>query len=685
MRGAPDRNNAKGSQFTLDESGISSKASTDLDDSVDGPVYYHASSAPSTPHMLRNKPPPKPPRMRSYLESSSSTYDLPSPVSPPTRTSPAKDLSRSSLADVTNTFDATVAHSSPDGSVVLKEHNPQIIKDKIYQVLVQAKDFLQYELDPEEIIEFLKEKGAINDKTEEELYKCQSKKCMCEMLLDIITSKGHEEFLVLCEALRTVSKQTYLADLLQVLDSLFDIVTTSRSKHIISKLNGVHKRRSPREEHDVDTNANVKLCEMCACNNNESEDMVNDSCNFDIEIMYCDAETRQAKAVQEVANIKKKHRSSADLSFDSSSFLSMSMLDNANRYVPVIVVNLYNQCLRDGSMTVLSNILEHYSCIQGLSMAKNHMCAEEMEQLCSALQKNEGLVKLDIRLNSIGDEGAIHLANVLRRNGSLRTLNVTSTGLTGHGCSLLVEGLSRNLTLTELDIGFNDVQDLGCRAVAEFIARNSVLKKLRMRDNNITTHGSRYLFKALKRNSRLQVLDVSSNRIGNESLSMLSEVLLCNRTLKEINFERCRISRDGCACLARALKANTSLKILDLSMNPICDDGIEALSDGLKYNQTMDTLCLNMCNIGNKGFMRLLEALQYNCTMTNLKLCYNDIGTVIPFNCRANPRDSIIPAIDDVYEKLCQILQLNKSLKVLLWGNRLEGEDDPNPGPESDL
>ena len=534
-----------------------------------------------------------------------------------------------------------------------------------------AKDFLRYEVMAEELLEFLKDRKVISAIESNHLLSCSTRQMMTELLLDMVLAKGHDEFLILCQALREVSQQKYLADLLTVLDRIFEIVTSSADRKE-RRESGTHN------PHAFDRINKMSVCEFCVSNNNLCEE-VNECMDFDIEIKYCDIETRQIRPTPDVTEIKRTFQRSPscslDVSKDNVSLLTLSMVDYPERFVPVLAVNLYNQCLRAGGMRVLSDILRQFSCIRELSLAKNHLSDMEIRQLSYALQQNTGLVTLDIRLNNIGSDGSSHLAESLRRNCSLRTLNVTSTGLTGIGCSQLVKGLSRNVSLTELDIGFNEVHDSGCRAVAEVIGNNFNIKRLRMRDNGITWHGAQWLFRALKKNSRLVSLDLSSNNLGDDCTEIITEALLCNRTLRELNLEKCCLAKKVTYFLARALKTNTSLKYLDLSMNPLRDDGVDALSEGLKYNHNVETLCLNMCEIGNKGFMRLLQALHHNSSMSTLKLCFNKIGTSMPTNGHTvNTRDSIIPAIEEVYDTLCHILQLNKSLKVLLWGNILETE-----------
>lgn len=659
------------SDSTLDESGISSKGSSMLDD-TGSPVTW-STSAPSTPNLIaRKKPPPKPPRVKSYIENN----DLSLSSTPSVKSGKAETLQPDALADVTSTLDASVARGSADGSLVMKQQNPLLMKDKVFQVLVQTRDFLFYEINPENILGYLSHKGVINLQTEQELRKCHSRQAMCEMLLDIITSKGQREFTVFCDSLRKVEKQDYLADLMIVLDRLIETVTSTMARRSIRRSRSSQTSVTSQESLSEDNISN-SMCNICRWdNNNDSEEVLNDCSSFDIDISYYDKETGHMSSIKDVATIKKRSRQISVEEKDSS-FLAKQDIENAKRYVPVISLSLYNQCLYQSGIETLAKILEQHVCIRELSLAKNHIGTSAMRRLGKALQKNKGLIKLDIRLNTIGEEGAFHLANGLQHCTSLRTLNVTGTELSGTGYDVILASLSNGPSLTDLDLGFNDLKDRGCKGLAELVSTSSNLRKLRIRDNNVTHRGAGVLFKALKKNSRLCELNISSNDIGDESMSILSEVLLHNRYLREINLEKCCISKVGCLALARALKTNRTVKFLDLSMNPVKDDGVEALSDGLKYNQVLGVLCLNMCSVGNTGFLRLLEALRYNTNMTIVKMCYNLIG---PNESHDTSTDqSTVPSIDELYEMLCQVLRFNKNLKILLWGNTFDEPCDSPP------
>ena len=657
----------------LDESGFSSREPSTL-----GEVTGQTISAPSTPlphGMMRKKPPPKPPRMRG-CGSTSTMVKNSTLKAPPSIITNGTDTLKSSIADVTNTLDNSFL-KTPDIFKGRSTHVPATPKEKVQSVLSQAKEFLAYEIEPEEILHIMRERLVVDSRAEMEIRKCTTRFTMSEMLIDAVTSKGHRAFVVFCESLRSTKKQGYIVDLLETLDSLVELITGLNSKEtMLGTADSKSKSQTlPVERDDLSYD---KICPDCATNNNfPTDDIFDDGGTFDIEILYMDTNSGQTNPVKDVAILKRRKRPRSMGGPEDSWFIR----DDADKYIPVLSLSVYNQCLiNGGGIDMLCNLLEKYSCIRDMSIVKNHIDAKGMTRLGQALGKNRGLIELDIRLNSIGDGGAEHLAQGIRRHPTLKVLNVTSTSLSGHGCSMLIQGSAKNQTLAEVDIGFNDLdEESGCVSIAEALASNCGVRKLRMRATGLHQDGATKILKALKRNSRLAFLDISGNKLGNESLSTLGEVLLCNRTVKEINLENCYISQEGCSYLARGLRTNTTLKYLDLSMNPLKDDGIQALADGLKYNQVLDTLCLNMCCIGNQGFTKLLESLRFNSTMTTLKLCYNNIGHDDPKSNPSTPTaahrpfmELPVPTVDELYEKLCQILQTNKDLKVLLWGNKFE-------------
>ena len=620
-------------------------------------------STPTPKTMIRQKPPPKPPRMKATMLDQTSPDD---PL-PSRETSPGIISLKSSIVDATRSLDSPVLYGEYTLERTSRLSPAKNSHLEYWQnILEQMKPFIMLQVDVEALLQHVcsQQKTHVDPglklKDEQTIWNC---------LVTVILSREDEGYKALCYSLRQIGNHGYLADLLHVLERLLDI--------------GINTDFIKSEEKG-------SLCSVCKFNrdNSRSDESLHDVSKFDVEIICVDSETGQIKSLKELNLSKKPNRKLALSPQDR-----MLMKNDVDRYVPAISVSIFNQCMCNDGLAQLSKLMQQYSCIRELYVVKNQLDFESVEKLFQGVHRNHALQKLDVRLNPLDDMCAAKLFQCLSGNAFLRVMNVASTGLTANGVAHLLQAFTASKALTELDIGFNNIHNTGAKTISQVLGNNCPLKKLRMRSNYLTEDGARYIFQALKKNSRLTFLDISVNHLKDEGCNYISQALLCNRTIRELNLEDCSIGKGGCQMLARALKTNTNLKCLDLSRNPLRDDGVEALSEGVKYNQVLDVLSLNMCEIANRGFSKLMDALQYNTTMTTLKLCYNLIGYPMvrsPASPSSPPtplspssvtssssiESADVPSVQDIYERVCQILQTNKDLKVLLWGNRLDYDED---------
>lgn len=596
---------------------------------------------------IRQKPPPKPPRMKpSMLDQSSISSDT---LCSHREGSPGIISLRSvSVADSSHSLDASLRYGG-DLLTSSDEPTPTLTrKDHLQNILAQTRKFFMLKVELDDLVMNVNRKitnSKLNSIT------VGDEETKWNRLVNLVLSEEKAGLMVLSDVLRNRDHDR-LADIMLVLSKLLDIGLSKDSCESVS----------------------ASLCSVCDYNqSNDSLDESISSCSkFDVEIICIDSESGQVISLKNVPSGKRSSRNR--LSVEEK----MLVKDNADRYVPALAISIVNQCLCHQGMQQLADLLQRYSCIYELAIVKNHLNIHTIKQLFGRVGKMYDVSKLDLRLNNLDDECAEMLFGCLIGNTSLQVVNIASTGLTATGLTHLLSALGKSKTLTELDIGFNSIHNTGARSMSQVLSTNGELCKLRMKSNYITSDGAKWIFQALKKNSRLSILDISGNLFKDAGCQFISEALLCNRTLRELNLEGCCIGKPGCEYLARAMKTNTTLKYLDLSRNPLKDEGVEALSEGIKYNQVLDVLCLNMCEIANCGFAKLMDALQYNMTMTTLKLCYNLIGYPVTVDTDKSPTNESVrvPTVRDIYERVCQILQTNKDLKVLLWGNRLDCDDE---------
>ena len=357
-----------------------------------------------------------------------------------------------------------------------------------------------------------------------------------------------------------------------------------------------------------------------------------DAAEFDVQL------TSSLECVTDDATLSRRLRQrhsggrAADSHFRSRRVAVYDDDDSFDHHLAALSVRLTGWCLCDRQRTVpLARLLSDTRCVCELALIKIDLHTGLSSWLAEALRFNTSLVRLDLRLSTLGDPDlAAVLGNSLSRHRRMRTLNLAGTGLTDIGLCRLVTALSTNRKLAELDVGFNDLATgSGCLVLGEVLRTcRPPLRRLRMREDGITWSTSTVapFFRSAARSSRLRCLDVSGNALGDDGISQLSEALLVNRTLRELNIEFCQFGHRGCLALARALRSNDALRSLQMSRNAVGDDGFSEIVGALRYNRSVTSLGANQCHVGNAGLSHLLDALRHNVTVTLVKLCYNDIG-----------------------------------------------------------
>ncbi|KAG0375797.1 hypothetical protein BGX24_008647 [Mortierella sp. AD032] len=273
----------------------------------------------------------------------------------------------------------------------------------------------------------------------------------------------------------------------------------------------------------------------------------------------------------------------------------------------------------------LAEALKTNSTLTTLDLKHNSIGDNGAKTLAEALKTNSTLTTLYLQGNSIGDSGAQALAEALKSNSTLNTLDLQGNLIWFKGLLSFSEALEANSTLTTLDLRGNKIGDNGAKALAEALETNSTLTTLDLQNKSIGDDGVQALSEALKTNSTLTTLDLASNLIGTEGAKALAKALKINSTLTTLNLQYNSIGSDGAKALAEALKNNSALTILDLCHNSIGSDGAKALAEILETNSTLTTLDLRGNKIGDNGAKALAEALETNSTLTTLDLKYNSI------------------------------------------------------------
>jgi len=153
----------------------------------------------------------------------------------------------------------------------------------------------------------------------------------------------------------------------------------------------------------------------------------------------------------------------------------------------------------------------------------------------SALER--GSETVDLRNNSIGDEGAIALAEALKSNRTITNVNLGWNSIGIKGAIALAEALKVNKTIKEINLWHNSIGDEGALALAEALKANNTIEKINLGANSIGDEGATAIARALEANKTIKEIILSVNAIRNIGARALAKALEVNETITNIALE----------------------------------------------------------------------------------------------------------------------------------------------------
>jgi hypothetical protein len=130
------------------------------------------------------------------------------------------------------------------------------------------------------------------------------------------------------------------------------------------------------------------------------------------------------------------------------------------------------------------------------------------------------------------------LAAVVANAGELRTLNLNQNKLDAEDARALANSLMKTTAMvTSVDLRANSIGDDGVKAIAEALKINAVVTKLLLFRNNFGDDGAKAIAEALKVNAVVTTLFLDNNNIGYEGAKAIAEALKVNAVLTKLHLE----------------------------------------------------------------------------------------------------------------------------------------------------
>mmetsp|Transcript_12308 Transcript_12308/g.15274 ORF Transcript_12308/g.15274 Transcript_12308/m.15274 type:complete len:375 (+) Transcript_12308:158-1282(+) len=210
--------------------------------------------------------------------------------------------------------------------------------------------------------------------------------------------------------------------------------------------------------------------------------------------------------------------------------------------------------------------------------------------LCSILQSNSSLGRLDLFYNELNDTHASYIAHALRSNTSLKSLKLNNNGIGDIGMCALAHMLESNTSLTDVDVSGNRMSRQGAFAFGDALKKNRTLRWLYIGSNKLGKLEIEHIACSLQTNDCLAFLNVSDCFIRDEGAISIAECLSVNKSLVDLNLDSCAIGSRGAQALAAAILHDRSFN-LSIAKNEIGMNGREAFINVMKSNENC-TICM---------------------------------------------------------------------------------------------
>ena len=234
------------------------------------------------------------------------------------------------------------------------------------------------------------------------------------------------------------------------------------------------------------------------------------------------------------------------------------------------VLNLPVNWIGDEGAKAIAEALKVNAVLTDLCLDYNNIGAEGAIAIAEALKVNAVLKNCNLLKNSLDIESATMLAKIgaekgimlsgMKRDQAEAVFSVQR--LQPADGILMASDLKFMAVLTSVDLRSNSIGDDGAKAIAEALKVNAVLTDLALWINGIGDEGATAIAEALKVNAVLTTLILNYNNIGPEGAVAISEALKVNAVLTSVNLQANSIGDDGAKAIAEALKVNAVVTIL---------------------------------------------------------------------------------------------------------------------------
>ncbi|ESN93843.1 hypothetical protein HELRODRAFT_88074 [Helobdella robusta] len=198
--------------------------------------------------------------------------------------------------------------------------------------------------------------------------------------------------------------------------------------------------------------------------------------------------------------------------------------------------------------TSLAKSLYFCKSLMDISIVKSSIDDAQTEILCSQLKDHPNLSTLNLSHNSISDKGMSTISTSLLNKHSfvrVQSIDLTNNSIKYAGVKVLAKELETNDKLLKLQLRMNKIGDEGGSLILIAMARNKTLNFLGLGSCDLGDMSAEAICYILKNNRTLQYLDISCNVFGTDNGEAIRQAVEGNDTLLNVDVRETEVTKEA--------------------------------------------------------------------------------------------------------------------------------------------
>ena len=318
------------------------------------------------------------------------------------------------------------------------------------------------------------------------------------------------------------------------------------------------------------------------------------------------------------------HIKMASCDFDTKGFLPICNALHKQRNIVHLNWN-NNNCVCDYASEIVS-IIKHNNNLMHIEMAACNFNKNGIVKICKSIGSCTKLQHINLSYNEIADQAIDAVVSMLSLCTCLEYINLQKCGLTYTGSKDVTMALESISTLKYVDLSLNEMaEDLAvhigtvitnntsfeilCLPDCKYASANSSIENKDLSCYSFSNYMVRCIFDSIKNVKSFRCVNFGSSQVNNDLASEVAALTASNRGLVQLKFSELILTHSGLKQLGSSILIIEGLNDISITGVHFTYADADNLATLIKNNKSLKSFDISDCVMSDKGKNVMFEAM----------------------------------------------------------------------------